>query len=144
MVDTNIKTLMRFIQTFLAGIALLALAGCRTAPTSHASKHDFSGIPATIFSVSVSGTAGLKFTGSMMADGQTQEVSGTVPAQYEVTAHELICSFKKTDAEGSMALAVSEPNGGVQGRCNTPKPWGGVRVEILRTPSRQHTLFTTF
>ena len=135
---------MRFIQTFFAAITLLALAGCRTAPTSHASQHDFSGIPATLFTVSVSGTAGLRFTGSMIADGQTQEVSGTVPAQYDVAAHELICSFKKTDGEGSIALAVSEPTGGVQGRCNTPKPFGGVRAEILRTPSRQHTLFTTF
>jgi hypothetical protein len=56
----------------------------------------------------------------------------------------LICSFKKTEAEGSITLAVSEPNGGVQGRCNTPEPFGGVRAEILRTPSRQHALFTTF
>jgi len=38
----------------------------------------------------------------MMADGETQEVSGTVPAQYEVAAHELICSFKKTDAEAAL------------------------------------------
>jgi len=137
-------TAKRFIHAFLAAITLLALAGCRTAPTSPASKHDFTGIPATIFTVSVSGTAGLRFTGSMIADGQTQNVSGTVPAQYEVAAHELICSFKKTDAEGSIALAVSEQNGGVQGRCNTPAPFGGVRAEILRTPSRKHTLFTTF
>ena len=135
---------MRIIHTFVTAITLLALAGCRTAPTSHASKHDFSGIPATIFTVSVSGTAGLRFTGSMVADGQAQEVSGTVPAQYEAAAHELICSFKKTDAEGSIALAVSEQNGGIQGRCNTPAPFGGVRAEILRTPSRQHALFTTF
>jgi len=144
MADTNIMTFMKFIQTFFAAITFLALAGCRTAPTSHASKHDFSGIPATIFTVSVSGTAGLRFTGRMVADGQAQEVSGAVPAQYEVTGHELICSFKKTDAEGSIVLAVSEPNGGVQGRCNTPAPFGGVRAEILRTPSRQHALFTTF
>ena len=116
-------TAKRFIHTFLIAVTLLVLAGCRTAPTSHASKHDFSGMPATIFTVSV---------------------SGTVPAQYEVPAHELICSFKKTDAEGSIALAVSEQNGGVQGRCNSPKPFGGVRAEILRTPSRQHSLFTTF
>ena len=135
---------MRIIHTFVTAITLLALAGCRTAPTSHASKHDFSGIPATIFTISISGTAGLRFTGSMVADGQAQEVTGTVPAQYEVAAHELICSFKKTDAEGSIALAVSEHNGGVQGRCNTPEPFGGVRAEILRTPSRKHTLFTTF
>ena len=135
---------MRFIQAFFAAITLLALAGCRTAPTSPASQHDFSGIPATLFTVSVSGTAGLRFTGSMVADGQAQEVSGTVPAHYEVAAHELICSFKKTDAEGSITLAVSEQNAGVQGRCNTPAPFGGVRAEILSTPSRQHSLFTTF
>ena len=77
---------MRIIHTFVTAITLLALAGCRTAPTSHVSKHDFSGIPATIFTVSVSGTAGLRFTGRMVADGQAQEVSGTVPAQYEVAA----------------------------------------------------------
>ena len=135
---------MRIIHTFVTAVTLLALAGCRTAPSSPASKHDFSGLPTTTFTVSVSGTAGLRFTGRMIADGQTQEVSGTVPAQYEVAAHELICSFKKTDAEGSIALAVSEQNGGVQGRCNTPAPFGGVRAEILRTPSRQHSLFTTF
>jgi len=90
-------------------------------------------IPATMFTVSISGTAGLKFAGSMIADGQTQEVSGTVPAQYEVTAHELTCSFKKTDAEGGIELVVSEQNGGVKGRCNTAEPFGGVRAEILLT-----------
>ena len=93
--------------------------------------------------MSVSGTPGLIFTGKLVTDGATREVSGTVPATYQVSAHELVCSFKKTEALGNIALKVSEGDKDL-GSSNSRTRYGGVRAEILRAPSARSTVFTGF
>ena len=122
---------------------MIAIVGCRTASTTVASKRDFTGLPSTDFTVSVSGTPGLKFTGTLVTDGATREVSGIVPATYQVSTHELVCSFKKTGAKGHIALRVSEGDRDL-GSSSNRRRIGGVRAEILRTPSARSTVFTGF
>ena len=50
--------------------------------------------------------AGISFLGTLTTDGETQEVSGVVPADYEVTANELVCTFTKTEGGGHLLLEI--------------------------------------
>jgi hypothetical protein len=129
---------MKTVTFLFALIAATFLIGCST--TSQ--RHDYSGIPATDIVVTVS-CSDLKmgFTGTIVSDGQSRQLSGVGSGTFHATGHEIVCSFKKTDADGLISVSVSEA-GKVLGSSRTPH--SGVRAEILRTPSTQHTVFTTF
>jgi hypothetical protein len=128
------------MKRFLPFIALvvIAVAGCRTAqPSATASVEEDKG-----FTVKVDGTPGLKFTGKLVVNGVSQKVSGTVPAIYPVTAHSLVCSFKKQEADGQISLAVDE-SGKKLGGSTTACKYGGVRAEFVRANSFHTDIFTT-
>ena len=85
----------------------------------------------------------MRFTGTIVSDGHSQELSGTGSGTYQASGHEIVCSFKKLDADGQISLAVSEA-GKKLGNSSTPARFGGVRAELHRTWTGQSTSFTTF
>ena len=131
---------MKSIRLFLTLVAVTVLLGCSTTPASR----NFSGIPATEILVTIScSEPSMRFTGTIVSDGQSEQLSGTGSATFHATGHEIICSFKKADVDGRISISVSEAGKNL-GSSSTPQHLGGVRAEILRTSSKQHTLFTTF
>jgi hypothetical protein len=134
---------MKALCALLWAIAMSAFIGCRTTPTSVSSVREFNGLPPTDFTVSVSGTPGLRFIGRIGTDGATREVAGTVPATYQVNAHKLACSFKKTEVDGDLVLRVAAGDKDL-GSSNSRTRFGGVRAEIVPTSSGRSTVFTGF
>jgi hypothetical protein len=141
-INTNTNT-MRILLTLLSVIVTIAFVGCRTISGNVATKRDFTGSPSTDFTVWVTGAPGLKFTGTLVTDGAAREVSGIVPATYQVSTHELVCSFRKTGTEGDIVLRVSEGDRELGSSSNRAR-LGGVRAEILRTRSARSIVFTGF
>jgi hypothetical protein len=131
---------MKTIKSLLTIIATTLLFGCATTP-----RHgDFSGMPATDITVTVScGDPGMTFTGTIVSDGHSEQLSGAGSATFHATGHEFVCSFRKTGVAGRISISVSEA-GESLGSSSTTDEFGGVRAELLRTPSRRHTIFTTF
>lgn len=131
---------MKNITLLLTLIAGAFLFGCGT-PT----HRDFAGMPATAFAVTVScSDASMRFEGTIISDGHSERLSGTGSGTFQATGHEIVCSFRKTSADGRISISVLEEAGKSLGSSTTAKPFGGVRAELLRTPSAEHTLFTTF
>jgi len=121
-------------------IAMTILVGCRTV-----SRHrDFTGVPATDFTVSVTcGEPSMEFTGTIVSDGQTEHLSGTGSGTFQISGHEVVCVFRKSDPAGRIALKITKA-GELVGQAMTDVTNGGVRAELLYTPEQQHTLFTSF
>ena len=127
---------MKLIITLLAFTALLI--GCGTNST----RQNYSGIPPTSIVVTVScSDPNMGFSGTIVTDGRTNQLSGIGSGTFNVTGHEFVCSFKKEGANGLISISASE-DGKVLGNSRTPHD--GVRAEFLRTPSAEHTVFTTF
>ncbi len=100
--------------------------------------------PPPKFEVRLSGTAGLRFTGTMVLDGVSTNLSGIVPATYLVNGRNLRLSFKKTEAAGQLSLAISA-RGKTLGSSTTSSPFAGVLSEIRDYGlTFQKTMFTTF
>lgn len=134
---------MKSIIPLLPLIAALILSGCSTT-THQPRQRDYSDIPVTDIVVTVScSEPGMEFTGTIVSDGHTEHLSGTGSSTFRATGHEFVCSFKKTSSDGRISISVSE-DGQPLGSSSTPKRFGGVRAELLRTPSALHTLFTSF
>ncbi len=96
------------------------------------------------FKVRLGGTPGLKFTGTLVFDGVSTNLSGVVPAVYQVNGRSVKCSFKKAETEGRLSLEVSE-HGRVLGSSATSSPFAGVLAEIRDYGfAYQKTMFTTF
>jgi len=131
---------MKTIPLLLAVIAMTILAGCGTT----SGHRDFTGIPATDFTVSVtSGEPSMRFTGTIVSDGRTEHLSGTGSSTFHVSGHEVVCAFKKADLAGRMSLKITKA-GDLVGEAHTDEIHGGVRAELLYTPEQKHTLFTSF
>ena len=135
---------MKSITPRLILIAALVLSGCCSTTTHQPRQRDYSGMPATDIVVTIScSEPSMAFTGTIVSDGHTEQLSGTGSGTFRASGHEFVCSFKKTGREGRISISVSEGDQSL-GSSSTPKRFGGVRAELLRTPSAQHTLFTTF
>ena len=85
----------------------------------------------------------MRFAGTIVSDGHSQELSGTGSGTYHASGHAIICSFKKLDADGQISLAVSAA-GKKLGDSSTPARFGGVRAELHHRWTGQTTSFTTF
>jgi hypothetical protein len=132
-------TIMKTIPTLLALITAAAFTGCSTTP----SQRDYSGMPATHIVATVScSDPSMKFTGTIVSDGHSRQLSGIGSGTFRATGHEIICSFKKTGVDGQISISVSEADKQLGG--SHTGSMAGVRAEILRTPIEQHTVFTTF
>jgi hypothetical protein len=126
--------------TLFALLAVILLLGCR-APAPH---RGYSGLPATDIVVTVTcSEPGIGFAGTIVCDGRSEALSGTGRGTFGVTGHEFVCCFHKTGDGGRISISVAEA-GQELGNSWTPKRSGGVRAELLRTPTAQHTIFTTY
>ena len=81
-------------------VALLCLAGCQGNRVERAS--------ATPLSIRVVGAAGASFTGTGTKDGQTWELSGTVPMELQFASRRLSCRFQQNTGPGSIRFEVYE------------------------------------
>jgi RNA polymerase sigma factor (sigma-70 family) len=100
--------------------------------------------PAVSFQVAIGGTAGVNFAGTMVLDGRSTNVTGIVPATYQVNGRNVKFSFKKTQAEGQLSLQVTE-GGKALGNCYTAVAFAGVLSEIRDYGGVYHQqMFTTF
>jgi len=101
-------------------------------------------VPTTEITVTVTcSDPNMRFTGTICSDGRSQEYSGTGKGTYHASGHEILCSFKKVDSDGRIALSAGEM-GQQLGESSTANKFGGVRAEFLRLPNEQRTIFTTF
>lgn len=124
-------------------VANFLLAGCQTEPPP-ASKAKFVGISAKEFTVKVTcSDPTTRFMGSIVNDGETDHLVGMSSGVYQISGHEIVCEFKKTDQAGRLSLTISS-NGKTLGNSSTDAYFGGVRVELLFAPPEEKTLFTTF
>ncbi len=133
-------TIMRTTILLLALVAAAILSGCSTV----SSHHDFTGIPAADFTVTVTcGEPSTRFSGTIVSDGKTEHLSGTGKSTFQVSGHEIVCAFKKVDAVGRIQMKITKA-GGLVGEAITDEKFGGVRAELLYTPDQRHTVFTSF
>ena len=129
------------MRTILIALAAgLLCFGCRTS----SARRDFSGAPPRqiVATIKCSDPA-MKFTGEIVSDGHVQKYSGVGSGTYQASGHEIICSFKKLEADGRLSLAAGEL-GREPGSSSTVEPFGGVRARFLYGPEMEHTVFTTF
>ena len=134
---------MKTKHALFAIFVTVGLIGCRSTPTHMATERDFTGVPTADFTITISGTTGVPFTGTIITDGHPTKTGGTIPATYRVSTHELAASFRKTMANGSIEVHVAVDGQG-QGMSSTAKRFGGVRAELVCTPKVQQAHFTTF
>lgn len=132
---------MKTTPSLLAVITVTIFVGCSTT-----SRHrDFSGIPATDFTVSVTcGEPSLGFTGTIVSDGHTEHLSGIGKGIFHTSGHEITCAFKKSEPRGRISLSISKTGGDHIGDAITDETNGGVRAELLYAPDQRRTLFTSF
>ena len=90
---------MKTILSLVIIIVATWFAGCGTAP-----EHGTSDV-AAIVSCS---NPGMRFRGTIVADGHTKQVSGTGGRTFYLTGNELAFSFKKEVSEGSISLTVAK------------------------------------
>jgi len=131
---------MKKILSLLPLITATIFVGCSTTSP----QRDFSGMPPMDIVVTVTcGDPAMKFTGTIVSDGHTRNYSGAGSRTFHATGHEIICSFKKTGADGRISIAgsASAKDGG---NATTDQKFGGVRAEFVRTTKEQHNLFNTF
>jgi hypothetical protein len=128
------------LSLFSAIAAAAIVMGCGTTQ----SHHDLSGSPTAKIDVTVTcSNPATKFEGTIVSDGHSRPFKGAGSRTFHATGHELICSFKKTGAEGQISVSVSE-SGNDLGNAYTGQEFGGVRAEIVRTAAQQHQTLGTF
>ncbi len=130
--------------TLLAALAAsFILVGCHTTPTREPAQSDFTGLPAAAFTITVVGTKGTPFKGTITTDGHVTTTGGTVPATFYISTHDLAVSLQKTGADGLIELRVAADGQG-RGMSSTAKEFGGVRAQLICTPKVEQAMFTTF
>ncbi|HEX7652214.1 MAG TPA: hypothetical protein VF607_01830 [Verrucomicrobiae bacterium] len=133
---------MNLKLSFSLGIGLVGavLAGCQSTMV----HRTYEGLPRTEFDIHVScSEPSQNFMGTVTTDGHPVKLSGTGQNTYHFIGHELSCAFKQVDAQGMITLSV-EVAGQKIGTVNNTGRFGGVRAEILRTPTESHEVFTTY
>jgi tetratricopeptide (TPR) repeat protein len=90
------------------------------------------------FTIRVSGTSGLKFSGSYLTvtvDGGSisKSVDGFVPAEYNVSGISVSCSFQKKTEEGNLNLEIIK-NGMVISQTETSSAYGIVSASTTAEP----------
>ncbi|HEY4416166.1 MAG TPA: hypothetical protein VGO57_10775 [Verrucomicrobiae bacterium] len=126
---------MKNIVYLLALIVAFCLWGCSSTSANHTSS----------VTVTVScNDPGMKFTGTIVSDGQSQPVAGKGSRTFQITGETVTFSFKKTGADGQISLAVMKGDECI-GRSTTDAKFGGVRGEIqLRSGVVQKANVETF
>jgi len=88
------------------------------------------GLVESNFTIKVSGTSGLEFSGSymtVMAGGSStsKSVEGTVPAEYNVSGSIVSCAFQKQSEGGTLKVTIIE-GGKVVSESETSAAYGVV------------------
>ena len=131
---------MNIITVPLTLAAALVCFGCSTT----SARRDVSGdAPTEIVATIKCSKPGMKFTGEIVLDGHVVKYHGAGSGTYRASGYEILCSFKKLEADGRLSLAVGQL-GKEAGTSSTVDPFGGVRAEFLFRPEIKHTVFTTF
>ncbi|HNU50195.1 MAG TPA: hypothetical protein PKJ98_04670 [Verrucomicrobiota bacterium] len=137
---------MKAIRLLIAVILAIASAGCQTSRKHIESKSDFVGMPTTDFTITlVCSSPDVAFTGTIINDGERQEVSGVGRGTYHISSHHLVCSFMRSGASGTFVFTILV--GGPEQSSSSVgiEAWShGVLADFLRTPSMQHTRLETF
>jgi hypothetical protein len=130
----------------LAIILAAALVGCQTSRRHTETRADFIGFPATDFTLTVvCSSPDTAFNGTIVNDGERQEVSGVGRGMYHISSHHLVCSFVRSGTNGTFVFTIQVGGQEQSSSSVDTKPWNrGVRADFLRTPSEQHNLLETF
>ena len=137
---------MRTTCLSLAILLTVAFVGCQTARKHIESKRDFAGLPTTDFTLTVvCSSPDMVFNGTIVNDGERQEVSGVGRGTYHISSHHLVCSFMRSGANGTFVFTILVGGPEQSSSSTGTELWNrGVRADFLRTPSAQHTLLETF
>jgi hypothetical protein len=123
---------MKTVSSLLALLATTILIGC-SATSSH---RDSTGLHATDITVSVTcSEPSMRFTGKIISDGHTEQLSGAGSGTFHARGQEFVCSFKKTDADGQISFTVSV-TGKKLGDISTSEKYGEITARV------QHDRFT--
>ena len=119
--------------TIIGGVIFFAwwMATSGSGPSSSSSK-PISSIFSSNYTVKVSGSPGLKFSGSYMvvtASGKStsKSVDGIVPAQYSVTGSVVSVSFQKQGENGNLKVEILKDNN-IVSASDTSASYGVVAV----------------
>ena len=112
---------MKLIPALLSIIAATFFAGCTTSST-----HRTSGVTATVSCSDPS----MRFTGTLVSDGHTNQVSATGSHTFHLAGQELDFSFKKAASHGRISLTVTNA-GQCVATATTDRQFGGVRGHVL-------------
>jgi hypothetical protein len=82
----------------------------------------------------VTGTPGLAFRGTAEVDGTTQELSGTVPAEFVVEGRLVVYSFTSTDESGTFQVKALLGNRSVGSAGSGNPPKRGIRGWVKSDP----------
>ncbi len=127
------NSMLRQFSAF-SWVLVCILSGCGT-PSSF---QTFSYGLGTEVAVTVScSDESMRFTGTIVSDGRRGSFSGQGNATFHATGHEIVCSFKKATADGRISISVREAKNSL-GTSSTSEPFGGVRAEVFRTPTRHN------
>jgi len=85
----------------------------------------------------------MKFTGTIVQDGHSAEVSGVGSGTFHAAGHQIAFSFKKTAADGRISFSVTKA-GQCLGSSATESKFGGVRGEISHHWVVTKECFSTF
>ncbi len=107
-----------------AGLGLLLFVACLLTGCSVASD--------SVFTVKISGTGGLRFSGTYMTitsggESSSATVEGTVPAQYTTQGQIVSCVFQKQSEFGTLRIEVVK-EGKVVSQSETSAAYGAVSV----------------
>jgi hypothetical protein len=124
----------------------VAFGGCQTARKQIESKRDYIGLPTTDFTLTVvCSSPDMAFNGTIVDDGEPQEVSGVCSGTYRISAHHLVCSFMRSGTNGTFVFTILVGGPEQSSSSTGTRLWDrGVRADFLRTPSAQYTRLKTF
>ena len=78
------------------------------------------------------------FNGTIVNDGEQQEVSGVGRGTYHISSHHLVCSFVRSGTNGTFVFTILVGGSEQSSSSMRAELWNrGVRADFLRTPSAQ-------
>jgi hypothetical protein len=137
---------MRTARLSLGILLAVAFVGCQSSRQHIESKSDFIGLPATDFTLKVvCSSPDMAFNGTIVADGERQEVSGVGSGTYHISTHHLVCSFMRSGTNGTFVFTILVGGPEHSSSSTDTELWNrGVRADFLRTPSAQYNRLETF
>jgi hypothetical protein len=87
----------------------------------------------------------MSFNGTIVDDGERQDVSGVGSGTYHISTHHLVCSFMRSGTNGTFVFTILVGSPEQSSSSTRVELWNrGVRADFLRTPSAQYTRLEPF